>query len=337
MCGPLPYDLVARVGRARRSAIARISPSAWLVPATDGEPPRGAVLLDNALTGHPLERADDLVRAVRALAVAWSRLPDGAARPGRPGTSGPTPSQAPATVVEKAIGAADSHLVLWRLLGPAARSRRRDRRLDDEAARELERLVPPRFRFVVASADTFAALLDGASTESARELAESSIDALAQAWRLVAAVVVLGAPDPTPAPERGLGLLAAAATLYDGAVVADGDRWQVATGGGLAIAKDAVLRPSDHTLRLATGPVPLTRTEVRLLAALGLAPAPVAAQDLVRRVWPGDPTVGVMNLYPHIHGLRRRLIQAWPEGLRVRTIRGQGYTLAREGEVGDLG
>lgn len=102
------------------------------------------------------------------------------------------------------------------------------------------------------------------------------------------------------------------------------------------IADGAVLHPPSHRLDLAHGTVSLTRTEVRILNALSLAGGPLAAGELVRRVWPGDRTMGVMNLYPHVHALRRRLVQAWPGGLRVRTIRGQGYVLATEETVADL-
>lgn len=329
----LAPGLVAGAEDARQSTIIRVAPAGWLVPVTDGGPPRGAVLLDNAYTGSALERADDLPQAVRALAAAWARLP-GEARAGEAAIA-PPGVRLPAAVIAEAIAPHDSHLVLWRLLGPARRGRRRERHAGEEAVRALERLVAPRYRFRALGADSFAAYLAGTSTEAARELAEAAVDSLAAAWRLVGAVVSVRGRSADGAVAQALDLVAAAASLHDGAVLAEGDRWQVAPEGGLVIAAGAILHPTSHRLDLAAGTVALTRTEARILSALSLSAAPLPAGELVRRVWPGDRTMGVMNLYPHVHDLRRRLIHAWPGGLRVRTIRGQGYALASEGAVAE--
>lgn len=330
----LGRELVMVAEHAHSPAIVRVAPAGWLVPVADDGPPRGALLLDNAITGSPLERADDLAQAVRALAAAWTRLPGSpSSRELWAGGDGVRPA---ASVIEEAIAPHDGQLVLWRLLGPARHGRRRDRRAADEAGRTLERLVAPRFRFVAASPDSFAALLTGTSLEAARELADSAVDALSISWRLVGSVVAIRGRPAGAAVAAALNLLEAAASLHDGAVLAEADRWQVAPEGGLMIADGAVLHPASHRLDLAHGTVSLTRTEVRILNALSLAGGPLAASELVRRVWPGDRTMGVMNLYPHVHGLRRRLVQAWPGGLRVRTIRGQGYALATEGTVAEL-
>lgn len=330
---PLAKEWVAVAEHTHQPAVIRVAPAAWLVPIADDGPPRGALLLDNALTASPLERADDLSQAVRGLAVAWARLPAPA------GPLVPLPvelhARPPAPVIEEALGPNDSQAVVWRLLGPTRRARRGDGRPGDEAARAIERLVAPRYRFVVAGPDTFAALLAGASPEAARELAQAAVDQLAGAWRLAGGVAVLRSRPPSAAVRLALDLAAAAAGLYEGAVLAEGDHWRASPDGGLQVADGAVLHPAWHRLDLKTGPVSLTRTEVRILSALTLSSGPIAAGELVHRVWPGDRTMGVMNLYPHVHGLRRRLERSWPGGLRVRTIRGQGYVLDGEGQAVD--
>jgi DNA-binding winged helix-turn-helix (wHTH) protein len=323
--------LAAVAEPARQAVAAAVAPAGWLVPVADGGPPHGAVVLDNALTGKPLERADDLAQAVRGLAAAWARLPHAA-----PPAVEPVPERPATTAIAEAIGPYDSHLILWRLLGPARRSRRRDRQATEEAGRALERLVPPRYRFLAVGTDSFVALLTGTSLATARELADGALDALASSWRMVGAVVCVRGRPASAVVDQAFELAKAAEALHDGAVLADADRYEVAADGGLVIAEGAVLHPNRYHLDLASGTVALTPTEVRILSALSLAGGPLPAGELVRRVWPGDRTMGVMNLYPHVHGLRRHLIHAWPGGLRVRTIRGQGYTLASEGTVAEL-
>lgn len=331
---PLDRELAAVAEHAAAPQIVQIAPSGWLVPLSDAGLPRGALVLDNCLTGSPLDRTDDLVQAARAVGAAWARL--AASHRAAEAAAGGEGARSPAARLQQAIGPHDSHLVVWRLLGAAHRSRRRERRSTEEAGRALEHVVAPRHRFLAVSPDCFGALLAGTPLEVARELADTAVDTLSVSWRLAGAVVAVRGRPPAVVAASALDLSAAAASLHDGAVLAEGDRWQIAPEGGLLIADGAVLHPSAHRLDLATGTVPLTRTEVRILSALSLAGGPLPAGDLVRRVWPGDRTMGVMNLYPHVHGLRRRLLHAWPGGLRVRTIRGQGYALAREGSVVEL-
>lgn len=326
----LGSDLSALVRFAPEPALVRLAPAVWLVPVVDHGPLYGAILLDNSITGSPLERKDDLTATVRALAAAWSRVLAPASE------LAVAAAAEDAAVAERLAAAVASHLgsgghlVLWRVQGLAGGARRRERQPADGPGRMLADLCVPRHPCVVGDAETFAALLATASPEAAREVAEKGVDALAPVWRLAGAVVSATGATAARSVARALALVEEAARLHDGAVLVEGDRWEAAREGGLLLGRDAVLRPELHRLDVPGQSVPLTRTEVRILRALASTDGPVAATTLVRRVWPGDRTMGVMNLYPHIHELRRRMTQAWPHGLRIRTLRGQGYVLAAE-------
>lgn len=323
----LGSQLTSPVRSARQPVLVRLAPAVWLVPVADDEPPHGAILLDNSITGSPLERKDELTATVRALAAAWSRVLAPAGELQTAAAEDAAAAQRLAAAVTAHLGSG-GHLVVWRVQGPAGGARRRERHPADGPGRMLADQCVPGHPFVVGDAETFAALLATSSPEAAREVAEKGVDALAPVWRLAGAVVCASGATAERSVTRALDLAEAAAHLHDGAVLVEGDRWRAAPEGGLLLGRGAVLRPDLHRLDVPGQSVPLTRTEVRILRALASTDGPVAAAALVRRVWPGDRTMGVMNLYPHIHELRRRLTQAWPRGLGIRTVRGQGYVLA---------
>jgi two-component system response regulator MprA len=89
---------------------------------------------------------------------------------------------------------------------------------------------------------------------------------------------------------------------------------------------DLRLDPADHALHGPTGPVALTPTEFRLLAALMAAPdAVVRRRDLVRAGWPDGARVADNTLDQYLARLRRKLASAGGTGHAITTVVGVGY------------
>jgi two-component system response regulator MprA len=93
-------------------------------------------------------------------------------------------------------------------------------------------------------------------------------------------------------------------------------------GGGLQ------LDPSAHGVTGPGGPVALTPTEFRLLAALaGRAGEVVRRRELVSAAWPDGAIVHDNTLDQYVARLRRKLREAAPDA-GIATVHGVGYSLA---------
>ncbi|SDD03006.1 response regulator transcription factor [Nocardioides lianchengensis] len=120
------------------------------------------------------------------------------------------------------------------------------------------------------------------------------------------------AAEPPPAPT---GLAVQSAGVDDRVVDA---------GGGL------VLVPVRHVALLDGQPLPLTPTEVDLLATLSSRPG--AAWDrgaLVREVWAGDFIESDFLVDVHVASLRRKLRKAGTQREWISTVAGTGYRFDR--------
>lgn len=102
--------------------------------------------------------------------------------------------------------------------------------------------------------------------------------------------------------------------------VASADEVRLEAGGGL------VLVPVRHVALLDGIPVPLTPTEVDLLAALARVPGePQARSTLVRSVWGGDFIESDFLIDVHVASLRRKLRKAGTGADWIRTVAGTAY------------
>ncbi|HYF71466.1 MAG TPA: response regulator transcription factor [Nocardioides sp.] len=103
------------------------------------------------------------------------------------------------------------------------------------------------------------------------------------------------------------------------------DEVVVEAGGGL------VLVPVRHVAMLDGEPIPLTPTEVDLLAALAREPGqPQERAALVGAVWGGDFIESDFLIDVHVASLRRKLRKAGSGADRIRTVAGSAYALTTQ-------
>lgn len=91
---------------------------------------------------------------------------------------------------------------------------------------------------------------------------------------------------------------------------------------------DVVIDADARTVHQAGRPIDLSRTEYRLLLALGAAAGQIVAhRDLLRSVWSSHQDHRVEYLRTYVHRLRRRLRWQSPAGPRIVAVRRRGYRL----------
>ncbi|WP_299038570.1 response regulator transcription factor [uncultured Pseudokineococcus sp.] len=97
---------------------------------------------------------------------------------------------------------------------------------------------------------------------------------------------------------------------------------------------DVVVRASSGDVLVRGEPVPLTRTEQRLLAELAAEPGRVLArEELLERVWGRSWYGDVRVVDVHVHRLRVKVEADPSRPTVVLTVRGQGYRLSTDAPV----
>jgi DNA-binding response OmpR family regulator len=96
---------------------------------------------------------------------------------------------------------------------------------------------------------------------------------------------------------------------------------------GLTVG-DLVVSPRSGEASIDGEPVQLTRTELRLLAALAAADGEIVSREqLLARVWHYDYLGDSRMVDAHVHRLRLKIETDPTDPRRLRTVRGQGYRL----------
>jgi len=86
-----------------------------------------------------------------------------------------------------------------------------------------------------------------------------------------------------------------------------------------------------HAAALGGKPLQLTRLEFRLLALLASEPGrPFTREELVRHLWPGEPSDDRRAIDVHVSNLRRKLEDDPREPRLLQTVRGTGYRLVAD-------
>jgi two-component system response regulator MprA len=99
------------------------------------------------------------------------------------------------------------------------------------------------------------------------------------------------------------------------------------TGSVASLGGGVELDPAIHALRTATGSVPLSPTEFRLLACLLRAPGKVVRRrELLAAGWPVGAIVAENTLDQYVAKLRRKLVEAGSAHV-LTTVRGVGYRI----------
>lgn len=336
---PVLAPYLASLTRPSAPAIVHVEPAVWMLPVRAGKELEAVIVLDAALTGKVPEPLNELADMLHDLARLLARVPhkedslelETGEEPRHAGGGTDAGEDWLASTAQR-----PGTLAVWQINEASHRYRHRSPfRLEDALAR-VRRVLPAGSQVVPWGARRIAAWLPNRQETAARERVDLVVDELSRSWWTVGVGLVL--------PTEGTSVLKRLEQLLRRAEDAeailgcmDSDLFDPSEGGGLQLAGGtAILFARRATLLCAGRALHVSRTGARILWALGTRAEPLTAEDLVRRIWPGDPTVTVLNLYPHMSELRHRLTSA---GLPLAVVsrRGKGYALVAESkDAGDL-